>query len=317
MFHLAILQSMHSTLLRGLSVLLIAVLVLPQTALGWGDAGHRMINRLAESALPANMPAFLHSPAALAEVEYLGPEPDRWRSPAEPELSYAQAPEHFLDMEYLPQLGPLPHERFAYEKLALLHGLDPMRVGFQPWQTDEVWERLKAAFRTYRDLSAEHKDTAPVEQSVLFYIGWLGHYVGDGSQPLHTTANYNGWALPANPNHFSSAPGIHSLFESTFVGPDGANIPTAEVAAKMTPARLVQGDVFDAYMNYLHATSAYVTPLYLLDKRGAFNGKGTPESRAFVEQRLADGASMLRDLIYTAWVHSADPVPQYHGHSGL
>ncbi len=29
-----------------------------------------------------------------------------------------------------------------------------------------------------------------------------------------------------------------------------------------------------------------------------------------VEQRLASGASMLRDMIYTAWVRSADPVPQ-------
>ena len=58
-----------------------------------------MINRLAARTLPADVPGFLRSEAALNEIEYLGPEPDRWRSPAEPELVAAQAPEHFIDLE--------------------------------------------------------------------------------------------------------------------------------------------------------------------------------------------------------------------------
>ncbi len=279
--------------------------------------GHRMINRLAESALPSSMPAFLRTPQALDEVEYLGPEPDRWRSRAEPELSRAQAPEHFLDMEYLSQLGPLPHERLEFEKTAWMHGLDPAQIGLQPWQTDEVWERLKASFRQYRDRIAAHRDTASVQQAILFYIGWLGHYVGDGSQPLHTTVNYDGWALAANPNRFSRDHGIHSLFESTFVGPQGADLRAEDVAKKMTPPSMVKGDVFDAYMSYLQETSAYVQPLYMLNKKDVFLGKGTAESRAFVEGRLAAGASMLRNLIYTAWVRSADPVPDRSDHAGF
>jgi len=32
-----------------------------------------------------------------------------------------------------------------------------------------------------------------IEHKIVFYAGWLGHYVGDGSQPLHTTIHYNGW----------------------------------------------------------------------------------------------------------------------------
>ncbi len=58
-----------------------------------------MINRVAAEKLPAEMPAFLRTPEAINEIEYLGPEPDRWRSPAEPELNSAQAPEHFIDLE--------------------------------------------------------------------------------------------------------------------------------------------------------------------------------------------------------------------------
>jgi hypothetical protein len=69
----------------------------PVAAHAWGNQGHRIINRLAASSLPADVPSFLRSEAALSEIEYLDPEPDRWRSPAEPELNAAQAPEHFID----------------------------------------------------------------------------------------------------------------------------------------------------------------------------------------------------------------------------
>ena len=57
-----------------------------------------MVNRLAASNLPPDAPAFLRSETAISEIEYLGPEPDRWRSPAEPELNATQAPEHFIDL---------------------------------------------------------------------------------------------------------------------------------------------------------------------------------------------------------------------------
>ena len=79
-----------------------------------------MINKLAASGLPADVPGFLRSHAAIDEIEYLGPEPDRWRSPAEPELVAAQAPEHFIDLELADALGPLPHKRFDFEAKVFL-----------------------------------------------------------------------------------------------------------------------------------------------------------------------------------------------------
>jgi hypothetical protein len=45
---------------------------------------------------------------------------------------------------------------------------------------------------------------------------------------------------------------------------------------------------------------------------GGFANTGTPESREFTAERLAVGASELRDLIYAAWVESAKPGPEYH-----
>ncbi len=277
----------------------------PPAARAWGNEGHRLINRLAAANLPADVPGFLRSAAALNEIEYLGPEPDRWRSPAEPELKAAQAPEHFIDLETADALGPLPHKRFDFEARVFAAGERPQKIGLQPWETTEVWERLKAAMRQYRDLAARHEDTEPVEAAILFYAGWLGHYVGDGSQPLHTTIQYNGWTGP-NPNGYTTSHHIHWQFEGPFVA---ANITAPQVLENMTPATAIRGDIFDAYVAYLRNTSTCVEKVYQLEKTGGFVGEGTAESRAFTAQRLAAGASMLRDMIYTAWLDSAQPVP--------
>jgi hypothetical protein len=264
-----------------------------------------MINKLAAQSLPADVPAFLRSQAAIEEIEYLGPEPDRWRSPAEAELSAAQAPEHFIDLELADALGPLPPRRLDFEAKVFAAGQRPEKIGLQPWEADEVWERLKASMRQYRQLQAAGQSTAPVEAAIVFYAGWLGHYVGDASQPLHTTVQYNGWTGP-NPNGYTTSHQIHHLFEGPFVA---ANIHEADILALMTPSKAIPGDMFDAYVSYLRTTASYVETVYQLEKAGGFVGPGTPVSRTFAASRLAAGASMLRDMIYSAWLDSAQPVP--------
>ena len=274
-------------------------------ARAWGNSGHRMINRLAAGTLPQSAPAFLRSDAAVNEIEYLGPEPDRWRSSSEPELNAAQAPEHFIDLEPADALGPLPHRRLDFEAKVFAAGERPEKIGLQPWEATEVWERLKAALREYRNLAAAKQDTRGVEAAALFYAGWLGHYVGDASQPLHTTIEYNGWVGP-NPNGYTTDHKIHWQFEGPFVD---ANLREPEVRAKMTEPKAIEGDIFDAYVAYLRQTKTYVERVYQLEKVGGFAGAGSPESREFTAERLAAGASMLRDMIYTAWLESANPVP--------
>jgi hypothetical protein len=303
---------MRALSLRRLAAgLLVATFFLPTQGFGWGNQGHRLINRLAATALPADVPAFLRSPAAIDEIEYLGPEPDRWRSLGEPELEKAQAPEHFINLEYADALGPLPHNRLDFEAEVFAHNQRPEKIGLQPWQTLEVWQRLKAALREYRRISAaipvNEKDLQGVEDTAIFYAGWLGHYVGDGAQPLHSSINYDGWALKDNPHGFSTAKGIHWRFEGTFVD---ANISfiAADAEKKMAPIKPITGDVFDSYVAYLRHSATLVDAVYAFDKAGGFEKAGTAESRDFTAARLASGASELRDLIDSAWIESAKPV---------
>jgi hypothetical protein len=77
----------------------------------------------------------------------------------------------------------------------------------------------------------------------------------------------------------------------------------------MTFPQPVSGDIFDSYVAYLRHSATMIDTVYAFDKAGGFEKSGTAESRDFTAERIAAGASELRDLIYTAWLESAKPVP--------
>jgi len=291
-------------------------LVFVQSGLGWGSDGHRMIDRLAAAKLPTDVPEFLRSPYAQDAMEYYGPEPDRWKSSAESELRNAATPEHYIDLEWADEIGgPLPRNRYDFVRaLAVAQkahpdmALSPEKVGTQPWAANEWYQRTKAAMREYRGLKAEGKDTRPVEAEILFCAGILGHFVGDASNPLHTTYQFNGWT-GANPNGYTTEHKIHAQMESDFVA---ANVNPMKDVAPLIPAQAkVLNDFFDDYVAYIRESNTLVEECYKLEKAGGFTGAGSAQSRAFIDGRLAAGATELRDAIYTAWVRSGDPVPQY------
>ena len=303
-----------SSNIRRVAVISFAVACLSVMAFGWGDGGHMAVNRAAAQHIPASMPTFFR--AATDRLVYLGPEPDRWRHREEFSVKNAQEPDHFIDLERTEGIGELPEGRYnfirkMYEKRAAEiaagnpHADDflPERVGFQPYITLEVYDRLKIAFRDYRRLQAEGKPTEPVEQNIVFYAGWLGHYVADGANPMHTTVNYNGWVGP-NPNGYTTARDTHWNFESSFVN---ANLSRLDFTKDVKEPQVL-ADPFRDYIKYLWASNAQVEPAYKLEKIGAFKGSGTPEGVAFLNSRLAAGTQMLVDMWYTAWVESEKPV---------
>ncbi len=317
-------------LTRAITAATLIAILSTQPAWAWGSDGHRMINRLAATYLPTDVPAFLRNGAAQDAMDYLGPEPDRWKGRNEQELSDVQSPDHFLDYEWAILAATpcaadskdcvagykFPRERYDWIRaLATAQAQHPdmklrENVGFQPWQVEEVWQRLKVDLREYRHLVAANADTAPVQAAILFDAGWLGHYVADGSQPLHLTIQYNGWTGP-NPNAYTTEHRIHSKFESIFVA---ANIKASDIAPLVASSKPQPiADEWTQYLTYLNHSNSLVEKTYQLEKAGAFNDAGTPDGRAFVSERLAAGAIELRDLIYSAWVHSGDPVEDYRG----
>jgi hypothetical protein len=288
----------------------VALIAVPAFVFAWGDAGHRLTGEAAALELPPSTPAFLRN--ASRQLGYLNPEPDRWRNRAErtldPALDGATAPDHFIDMEMAPPTvlaaALKAPDRFGYLDTLAAAGVKGVVMGLLPFRMLELSQQLREDFRQWR---VAPDSTKPwIEARIIDDAGILGHYVADGSNPAHTTIQYNGWTGP-NPNGYAVDKRFHSRFESAYVG---ANIKLADVVSKMdTTARLLP-DLRAAIITYLHETNAQVEHLYRLDKAHPFDTNTTDvEDKAFTVERLAAGAKMLRDVWWTAWVTSGQPVP--------
>jgi hypothetical protein len=293
---------------RALALFLSLAAALPLAA--WGEKGHFMVNEAATLATPVELPPFFHE--AYPRLVYLAPEPDRWYTGGLPSIRAVNFPEHFLDYEYVAGLE-LPADR--YQAVDLLYRTGTLRrfgianstAGFAPWRIAELAELLTVQWKLWRQ-SAEGPEREQVEENIVHLAGILGHYVGDTSNPHHTTIHYNGWADAENPRGYRTDCDTHERFEYDFVT---RAIELEDVRREMRPPLLVT-DWFGAAMTHIREANALVPPLYELDRAGAFDrGTGTAEARRFAAQRLGAGASMLRDLWWSTWKASEQPLKDW------
>jgi hypothetical protein len=277
----------------------------------WGEAGHRLTAQAAAARLPADMPAFFTE--AAPQLVYLNPEPDRWRANVEraldPALEGATAPDHFLDYELIPagsRAGALAaRDRYAFADTLRAHGVSPATTGALPFAILEVTQRMRVAFRDWR-AAPNDQVRKWIEARILNDAGELGHYVADGSNPAHTTIHYNGWVGP-NPNGYATDTRFHSRFESAYVQ---AQLRLTDVLPGVAADAQTLTQLRPAVIAYLLRTHAEVETLYRLDKADPFSAQNTNAGhKAFAATRLSAGATMLRDLWYTAYVTSAPEMP--------
>lgn len=292
---------------------IVPLLAAARPGLAWEEKGHRIISRVAAESMPADTPAFFKD--AAARLEYLGPEPDRWRSGAGPQLSAVNGPDHFMDMEPV-TAGSLPADRYKFiasiatNAEATKHKLTAEKIGFLPYRIAELTQTLQSEWRDWR--KATPADKPQIEQDIIYTAGVLGHYVADGSNPHHTTVHYNGWDedYAPNPNGYTTAAaerdrkpdGFHHRFEGAFVV---AEIEAKDIKPLVAPQKPVTDLLIDVW-TYLKTTNAEVKPLYELEKKGDFKTEGTPDPDGlkFARARLAAGASMLRDIWASAMTGS-------------
>lgn len=309
---------MHRRIARSVAVVVAAtvvavaaIVVHPERLDAWGAFGHRMIGRVATNALPREMPAFFTRESA--RLAFLSPEPDQWRDGAEnavdSALTGATGPDHFLDLEMIPAAKQRAflslNHRFEYADSLRAIKLDAEDVGVLPYRIVEMMQLLRTDFRHWR--AAKDSTTREwIEQRIINDAGMLSHYVADASQPLHTTMNYAGWT-GANPNGYSTDKRIHSRFESLFVQ---SHVSDSLLARAIPRDPKVISDLRGSVIAYVLASNAQVAPLYELEKRAPFDSTSTDaEHTRFVVDRMAAGATMLRDLWWTAWVTSAPTTP--------
>ena len=321
-------------------VIVICALAVPSLlaspARAWGAKGHHIVNGVAAQTLPAQIPAFMRSRQAVAELTYLGLELDLLKG-AGAEWDADLDPGHYVDLRDdgtvvgAVKLSALPPTREAYDTLLRVHGSTQYAAGFLPYSILQGWEQLRMMFAYWRvdDYEARHAPAARLraiaasrraidERVVLSTAGIWGHYVADASQPLHVTVHFNGWGKYPNPNGYSQSEHFHDLFETDAVDRfiTSADVVKRLPALTVTPSSHLAGDaqVLTAVEHYLARSNATVVQLYRIGKSNGFR-TGTPQARAFLAERLAFGAGELRSLIVWAWFDSlnetiGDDAPQ-------
>lgn len=314
----------------------IFLFLLVQHAVAWDYEGHRAVNELALAALPTNFPAFVFTKEARERIAFLAGEPDRWRNVTnDPSLSHVNAPDHYLDIEELSEVGlspetlpPLRYDfmaRFANGRAAHPKILSPAEAaknrdhtrelaGFLPWAITEYCGKLRSGFsslKAFREYGGTPEEIANEQASIIYVMGVMGHFVGDGSQPLHTTVHHAGW-VGDNPKHFTTNQFIHAWIDGGFFRRTGG-INLESLSKKIRPAKIVgdplkPDDLFRRTMDYLQTTHKEVERVYQMNKDGKLRAENPDprEARAFLEERIVAGGQMLGDLWFSCWQQAAE-----------
>lgn len=292
----------------------------------WGSTGHRTIGVAAVRALPEELPAFLRNAGAAAEVGELSREPDRTKGAGQPH-DRERDTAHFVDLDDNghvmnargPTLSELPELKSEYDAQLLAAGIEVNDAGYLPYAIMDGFQQLARDFATWRVLNAaEARELDPAKRAwyredrlrrealILRDMGYLSHYVGDGSQPHHMSIHYNGWGDYPNPEGFTNSRQTHGSFEGAFVR---RNVRLDAVEAAMPAPNLDGFDLRARVATYLNGTLSQVLPFYRLEKTGAFAADATGEvlapGVAFADARIAAGAAELRDLTVLAWRNAA------------
>ena len=290
----------------------------PIAAFAWGERGHTAIDRAAVAALPDDGPVFLRE-----YIDFIGASasiPDTWRSASEPFAKIDEDPNHGWFREQSPVMAHPPRSRYAFvlalyrehQRISRTSPDAAKRVnvrwtGTLPYAAMEGYGRLVSGMRLLRRRQAEGADVRPLQQTCAFYVAWLGHYIGDGAQPLHNSIASDGWRGP-NPKGYTQDRSIHGRFETGYV--DAMGLTEQDIVARMPGATRLDGDLFDQVLAFLNRNGDKMEMAYQLDKRGAFADPKDAEARQLVYDRTTAGATMLRDMVYRAWLESAKPATE-------
>ncbi|MGA2869684.1 MAG: hypothetical protein ABSF34_11060 [Verrucomicrobiota bacterium] len=300
----------------------------------WDYEGHHAVNELALASLPPDFGIQL-TPELKNRIAFLAGEPDRWRNTPDLPLKHFNGPDHYFDLEDIQLLGltpdTLPPLRYDFvADIALARAAHPEKFpkidpdhdsdhtreldGFLPWAITENYEKLKSDFstlKTLRQYGGSPVDIANAEADCVYVMGVMGHYVGDGSQPLHTTKHFNGW-VGDNPKGYTTRQNFHAWIDGGYFKKTGGIkvdqlVGQIQAATPLANAEEPDG-VFHDVVAYIVEQNKYVEPLYEMEKNGQLTGVGDKgmDALPFLDGQLVKGGQMLGNLWLTAWQQASE-----------
>lgn len=298
----------------------VAASAIPQQAFAWGATGHRMIGELASGALPMEVPQFLRTPESARQIGEVAREPDRSRGAGQPHDADADPGHRITAGDDLkigrngPLLSALPATREAYDTALRAAGTNEYRAGFLPYAIMDGWQQLVTDLAYWRADVAGAKNAKNAVERTWFLrdqylregltvrdLGFLSHFVGDGSQPMHVSIHADGWGSFPNPQNFTVR-GLHAKFEGSFVR---SFITPKDVTAQLPAYRDCRCAIQQRVADYLSESQKNIPALFEIEKAEGFDAI-REANKAFVAKRLAAAAAELRDLIVDAWRRSGE-----------
>ncbi len=205
-----------------------------------------------------------------------------------------EARRHYIDLEYfgsrrLDALGPdldVMERRFGTMRV--------LRAGTLPWTIEDVSAQLEAAW------------TSGDCDRVLPLSGYLAHYVGDMSQPLHTTERYDG--------EFPSDKGMHARLERAV----DRSVARIDELARPEVHVVPIVSAWDSTIAGLRESNALVGEVFKADREARTASGGDEQAYTailmnhedkMIAGRIADSASRLASIWIYEWQQAGRPMP--------
>lgn len=297
-----------------LTCALMLLAVPPIAADAWGALGYRLVDRVALNALPSTLPPFLTTGQSIEQIVLFASEPDNLDG-AGASYDHDVSPADFINLGDDGHIGtlalnPFPGDRETYDGELRRLGTDEYKTGYLPYAIIDGFDKVRKDFAYWRAIDVMARTAkdpndrtyfsslrALREQITVRDIGVWSHYVDDGCSPLHASVHSDGW------DKYEGSKGIKQRFDVTYVGEamkEGFIAPRVKAYADC-PTCTVEAET----VQYLLATNQQVEHVYQLNAFGAFDAP-TDAASKFVADRMAAGATQLRDLIALAWAQSDD-----------
>lgn len=266
-------------------IITLCISLVSGSAFGWGAKGHQIV-AYAGAGLTTDGQAFWG--ANLVPIRQLSTVPDRvWKSGGnksnEGPTHWFQADSYYSENEYS-QIIYFPNS-YA-DAISKYTETKVIRNGTAPWRIRQMYRLALQAFKN-SDMKAG-----------LAYAGAMTHYIGDLSQPLHITENYDGQK--------TGNKGIHSYFETTIITDEISirNDVQKRAQALLQDQNFVNqfsGNLMEALLYEVERSIMYRDQIIKNDTVLGRNSKGAAVQLELAKDRMADGAATLALILNRLW----------------
>lgn len=308
---------------------------LSHNAGAWGEHGHELLTRVAIQKMRVvnDDKHDLLKPFLLREhlLAHLSNVPDIvWSADyMGSEAAELNLQTHFIKLEKTSasyaHWDELPLDFNDYQALCETNGLNTSAVGTAPWRVLQFYKLMVGELRGL-DFKPDNLKRRHIDQA-LTYAGLMAHFVGNLSNPLNTTENFDG--------QLSGNRGLNAYFSSEVVSELSFSLPKKVLKKAVKKQRWfnaftrkerseIQQDPQKLVWAMTAQSHSKLERLIRLDNRYSIKHKGLPLTKGglsqrkpaknvakryekFIIQQMAIGADVLARLWVMAWADAGSP----------